>query len=80
MIEGGRNLAKAVIVQAFKDACKTKDSYVRRSARNFLCAKNDLWLESLKTWCDAGEVDYNRIIFLSRKRFNYGRTTKTTEC
>ena len=79
MIEGGKNLAKAVIIQAYKDACRSKDSYIRKTAINFLCAKNELWRESLKTWCDAGEVDYNRIIFFSRKRFGYGRTTDTIE-
>lgn len=78
MQTGEKGLARAVIYQALKDANRQRDSFIRRSARNFVCASNEIWLNSLIAWCDVADFDYNGIIFFSRKRFGYGRTVKTT--
>lgn len=78
MQTGEKELARAVIFQALKDASRIKDSFVRRSARNFLCASNSIWGSSLRLWCDIGELSYTDVVFFSRKRFGYGRTVKTS--
>lgn len=64
---GIQNLAKAVICQAYYDACSRKDTYIRSSARCFLMGKNKIWLNSLKNWCEVAGIDYYKIIKKSRK-------------
>lgn len=78
MQTGEKGLARAIIYQALKDANRHTDSFVRRSARNFLCASNSIWGESLRLWCDIGDFSYSDVVFFSRKRFKYGRTAKTS--
>lgn len=69
MDNGERNLAKAVILQAMKDANRHKESYDTLSARNFLCAINRLWEESLVYWCDVAGILPDHIIFTSRQKW-----------
>lgn len=78
MQTGEKGLARAVIYQALKDANRHKDSFVRQSARNFLCASNPIWARSLRLWCDIGDFSYSDVVFFSRKRFLNGRTVKTS--
>lgn len=68
-MDGEQNLAKAVIWQAIKDAGRHSDSYDTTSARNFLCAVNRLWEDSLKYWCDVAGIIPDHIIFSSRKKW-----------
>ena len=67
-----KELGCAVIFTAYKDAISTKDTFRRRSARSFLCGVNNMWLKSLKRWCEIAELDYHAILKESRRRFKGG--------
>lgn len=54
-------LARAVIVQAFKDATERKDSYIRSEARSFLTGSSPTWAHSLRDWCQLGDVSYKKL-------------------
>lgn len=69
MDNGEQNLAKAVIMQAIKDANRHNLSYDTKMARNFLCAINKLWEESLVYWCDVAGILPDHIIYTSRKKW-----------
>lgn len=69
MQTGERDLARAVILRALEDAGALKDSLDRKQARLFLCAKNKLWESSLRAWCELAELEPDRIIRFSRKRW-----------
>ena len=71
-----KDLGRAVIYIAYKDAISKKDSFRRRSARSFLCGINEWWLESLMVWCDVAEIDYHAILVESRRRFGCERAIK----
>lgn len=64
-----QDLALAVIFQAEKDANIHKDCYDQRMARNFLCAVNNPWRESLEYWAALAHLKADAIIDLSRKKW-----------
>jgi hypothetical protein len=54
---GEKEMAKAVILQAIKDASALRDTYNRRTARNFLTGCTSEWRDSLETWSDLAGCD-----------------------
>ena len=66
---GERELGRAVILRAIEDASAPKDSFDRREARLFLCAKNELWARSLRFWCYIAGWEEDDVISYARKRW-----------
>ena len=69
ILTGEVELARAVIMRAVYDAGALKDSLDRKQARLFLCAKNKLWKESLKCWCEMAQWPEDDIIRWARARW-----------
>ena len=65
---------KAVLKQAFVDACSKKDNYDRICARNFLCGINKVWKRSLFDWCWVANEDPED--FLKKMRSIWGTNGK----
>ena len=66
---GEIELARAVILRAIEDAKALRDSNDRREARLFLCAKNRLWRNSLKVWCEMAGWTEDDIIKWARSQW-----------
>ena len=69
ILTGEIELARAVIMRAIEDAKSPKESLYRREARLFLCAKNRLWRNSLKAWCELAEWTEDDIIKWARSQW-----------
>lgn len=68
------NFGKAVIKQAFVDACSTKNNYDRICSRNFLCGVNKVWLRSFKDWCWVAGENWEDL--LDKMRSIWGKNGK----
>lgn len=63
-----KDLAAAVILQAWIDAMDEKNTKHRIEARLFLTGANREWRESLEHWCSVSRNDSEIIIQKARKR------------
>lgn len=63
-----KDLAAAVILQAWLDAMDEKNSNQRIQARLFLTGFNKEWKKSLEKWCEVSGNNPRIIIQKARKR------------
>ena len=57
-----RDLARAIIKQALRDAFSKKDTQIRQESRNFLIGSSKAWLTSLEDICLLAEMNPYRIM------------------
>lgn len=66
---GEAELAFAVIIQAWKDACLPTNGYHSVKARNFLCGYPDVWKDSLFFWTSVCNMNMEYLMRVSRERW-----------
>lgn len=65
-----KKVANAVILRAIKDLDYEEDTYRFRTARNFCLGVNEIWLDSLRLWCELAGVDEGKVKEYARERIN----------
>lgn len=68
-MDRAKELGRAVIYLAYRDAHGKDNTYQRRTARNFLCGIDKVWLDSLRVWSDVAGIDYHNVISVCRKKW-----------